>query len=382
MMKHMYHEEIGGGYGMRRKTIIDTSEIEPGKFETMALVDATGDELESVITDNAQDAKRDFLAMIQRHALPLQAAFYRAEMIPGERYTLVFLGEFGFPVDLRITFREAHLTTYAQYDDAVSMTFMLKKKRNPRRMCLYNRSFLIYSGWRDLDASATYNVHKCEDGISVMSSKYGSFDERFMDDIKAMWPDYIVAYDHDRVHRMDDEPVAEVETDEQTDAPSQAYPLLPGISVVFDEEGVDGPCIEMDMDEFGQLYAVDADQIDDPVERLAWALKRAAIASVSVITEQDGGTCNFDSPALYYAACGISRAEAQGAVESVGLHCHEWQPFRNRRGDDGKIVKAPTYLVISGFQSGQGNRRTKMAEAFCQSLTSDGFETQMYYQMD
>ena len=377
-IKHLFHEVIGGGYGMHRKTIIDTAEIEPGKFETMAIVDATSEELESLTAYNAQDAERDFRAMIQRHALPLQAAFYRAALVPGERYTLVFLGDFGFPIDLRITFREAKLTTYAQYDDAVSLSFMMQRKRNPRRMCLYNRSFLVYAGWRELDNKATYDVHKCEDGVTVMSSKYGSFDRQYLDDIKAMWPDYIVAYDHERPSD------AGIESDDKVmqDEPREPYPLLPGITVVFGEEGVDGPCIDMDMDEFGQLYAVEAEQIEDPMERLAWALKRAAIASVSVITEQDGGTCNFDSPALYYAACGMSRAEAQGVIESVGLHCHEWQPFKGRRGDDGKIVKAPTYLVISGFQSGQGNRRTEMARAFCESLTRDGFESQMYYQMD
>ncbi len=381
MIKHLFHEVIGGGYGMRRKTIIDTTEIEPGKYETMAIVEATGEELESTTTDNAQDAERDFRAMIQRHAEPLQAAFYRAAMVPGERYTLVFLGEFGFPVDLRITFREAELTTYAQYDDAVSLKFMLQKKRNPRKMFLYNRSFLIYSGWRNLDKTATYNVHKC-DGCTVMSSKYGSFDERFMDDIKAMWPDYIVAYDHDRVHRRDDETAAEIETNEQASEPRQPYPLLPGLNVVFDAEGADGPCVDIDADEFAKLYAVDGEEIEDPEERLTRALKRAAIASVSHIDEPDGGTCNFDSPALDISACGMKKEDVERIINAVGLHCHDWQPFKNHRGDDGKVIKAPTFLVISGFQCGQGNRHTHMAEAFCQSMNMDGFETQMYYQMD
>jgi len=383
MIKHLFHEEIGGGYAMRNKTIIDTSEIEPGKFETMTFVEATGEELESATTDNAQDAERDFRAMIQRHAGPLQAAFYRAAMVSGERYTLVFLSDFGFPVDLRITFREAKLSTYAQYDDAVDVTFMLQKKRNPRRMYLYGKSFLVYSGWRTLDKTATYNVQKCE-GCTVMSSKYGSFDERFMDDIKAMWPDFIVAYDHDRVHRRGEETSAEIETHEQEQAsePRQPYPLLPGLNVLFDAQGADGPCVDIEADEFAKLYAVDGEQIEDPEERLARALKRAAIASVSYIDEPDGGTCNFDSPALDFSACGMSKADAERVIKGVGLFCHDWKPFKNHRGDDGKIIKTPTYLVISGFQSGQGNRHTHMAEAFCQSMNMDGFETQMYYQMD
>ena len=381
MIEHLFHEEIGGGYGMRRKTIIDTTEIEPGRFETMAIAEATGDELECVTADNAQDAERDFRAMIQRHAEPLQAAFYRAAMVPGERYTLVFLGEFGFPVDLRITFREAKLTTYAQYDDAVDVTFMLQNKRKPRRICLYGKSFLVYRGWRNLDKTATYNVEK-SGGCTIMASKYGCFDERFMDYIKALWPDYIVAYDHDRVHRRGEETAAEIEEREREAEPRGPYALLPGLNVVFDAEGADGPCVDLDADEFAKLYAVDGDEIKDPAERLAWALKRAAIASASHIGEHDGGTCNFDSPALDPSACGLSKADAERVIKSVGLFCHDWQPFKNHRGDDGKIIKAPTFLVISGFQSGQGNRHTHMAEAFCRSMNADGFETQMYYQVD
>jgi len=377
MIEHLYHEEIGGGYGMRRKTIIDTTEIEPGKYETMAFVDATGEELESATASSAQDAKRDFDAMIQRHALPLQAAFYRAGMVPGQRYTLVYLGDFGFPVDLRITFREAKLTTYAQYDDVVDVIFMLQRKRNPRRLHLYNRSFLIYNGWRELDKSVTFNITR-SNGLVTMESKYGGFDERFIADVKAAWPDYIVAYERPTIKDSDDA----AKDEPQAAEPREPYPLLAGLNVVFDAEGSDGPCVDLDADEFAKLYAVDGEQIKDMGERLAWALKRAAIASVTHIDESDGGTCNFDSPALDFSACGMNRADAERVIESVGLLCHDWQPFKNHRGDDGKIVKAPTFLVISGFQSGQGYRHTRMAEAFCRSMNADGFETQMYYQMD
>ena len=379
-IEHLFHEEIGGGYGMRRKTIIDTTEIESGVFETMTLLE-NGDELECVRSDNAKDAERVFREMIQRHAGPLQAAFYRAAMVPGERYTLVFLGEFGFPVDLRITFQEAKLTTYAQYDDAVSVTFREQNKRKSYRMYMYNKSFLVYDGWRNLEKTASYNVEK-RGGCTTMISKYGCFDERFMDDIKAMWPDYIVAYDHDRVHRRDEETAAQKEAQEHADEMHGTYDLLPGLTVTFDAEGADGPVVDMDEGEFASLYAVEAEQIEDPAHRLAWALKRAAVASVPCLALHDGGTCNFDSPALDYAACGMSREDAERVIKNVGLFCHDWQPFKSHRGDDGKIVKAPTYLVISGFQSGQGNRHTKMAEAFCASLNKDGFESMMYYQMD
>ena len=160
------------------------------------------------------------------------------------------------------------------------------------------------------------------------------------------------------------------------------YTLLPGLTVIFDAEGVDGPCVDIEADEFARLYSAENADGADTVERLTRALKRAAIASVAHICDDDGGTCNFDSPVLAYAACGLTRARAEEAIKSVGLYCHDWKPFRNHRGEDGRMVKAPTYLVISGFQCGQGYRRTRMAEAFCQRLNEDGFEAGMYYQMD
>lgn len=380
MIKHLYHEEIGGGYAMRQKIVIDTSEIAPGEFETMAL-NGQGDELDVAKSSSREEAEREFRAMIQRHAGALQAAFYQAGMTEGKRYTMVFLGEFGFPVAMRMTFHSAKLTTYAQYDDAVELVFTPYKKRNAYRMHLYNKSFLVYNDWRVMPTDAAYNVERTKTSITRIS-KYGCFDERFIEDIKAMWPDYIVAYDHDRVYRRDEDAAAENEHREQAVEQSGAFALLPGINVVIDAGSTDAPCVDMDADDFARLYAIDAEQIESPEDRLTWALKRAAIASVAHIAEHDGGTCNFDSPALDFSACGMSKADAERAIKGVGLHCREWQPFKNRRGDDGKIVKAPTFLVISGFQSGQGNRHTHMAEAFCRSMNADGFETQMYYQMD
>lgn len=158
------------------------------------------------------------------------------------------------------------------------------------------------------------------------------------------------------------------------------YTLLPGLTVIFDAEG--SYCVDIEADEFARLFGAENTGDMNAVERLSRALKRAAFSSALHICDDDGGTCNFDSPVLDYAACSMSKADAEAAIKAVGLHCHDWKPFRNHRGDDGKLVVAPTYLVISGFQSGQGLRRTRMAEAFCQQLNEDGFEAGMYYQMD
>ena len=163
---------------------------------------------------------------------------------------------------------------------------------------------------------------------------------------------------------------------------SETYQMMPGITVVLDDEDCLKPLVDLDESEFATLYGTDGDEIADPEKRLVRALKRAAIASVPHIRDDDGGTCNFDSPAFDFDACGMRKADAERIIQAVGLRCFDWKPFKNYRGDDGKMVKSPTYLVICGFQCGQGYRRTKMAEAFCTSMNADGYECGMYYQMD
>lgn len=78
----------------------------------------------------------------------------------------------------------------------------------------------------------------------------------------------------------------------------------------------------------------------------------------------------------------MKKAAAEKIIADADLRCFDWRPFKSHRGEDGKLIKAPTYLVIVGFQRGQGFLRTRMAEAFCNSLNNDGIESGMYYQMD
>lgn len=373
MMRHIYHEEISNRGG---KIILDTTEIEPGRFETTAINAGTCEELDIATQDDVHDAGSDFDAMMERFAGPLQNAFYKAGMKTGGRYSLAFLGEFGFPVCLNITLHSYRLEAWAQYDDAVTIIYTPAGKRKDRALRLYNRSFLAYDGWRTLDSSATFDVAD-RGGVTAMMSRYACFDERYMEDIRANWPDFIGAYRREEVPF----PIpARLETAQPEREPRGPFRLADGITVVFDPQSAKDPAIDMAPEEFARLYAEDAEPMG--TEGLARALKRAAIASAAHIEDEDGGTCNFDSPALDFAACGISRANAERVIKAVGLSCFDWRPYKGYRGEDGKIVKAPTYLVIGGFTSGQGDRRTSMAEAFCERMNAEGFRTQMYYQMD
>ena len=109
---------------------------------------------------------------------------------------------------------------------------------------------------------------------------------------------------------------------------------------------------------------------DSKYTALTMALERAKESAQLFASTEDGGTCNFDSPAIDYRAMHMSKAKAEKAIQAAGLRCFEWNSWGGIR------------LVICGIGQGQGSRNTRMAEAAEKSMKSDGIITGMYYQMD
>ena len=108
----------------------------------------------------------------------------------------------------------------------------------------------------------------------------------------------------------------------------------------------------------------------DKYTLLTQALEKAKKTAQKYINTEDGGTCNFDSPAIDYREMHMSKAKAEEAIKAAGLHCYEWNLWGHKR------------LVICGIGRGQCNRNTRMAEAACESLKASGIAATMYYQMD
>ena len=105
------------------------------------------------------------------------------------------------------------------------------------------------------------------------------------------------------------------------------------------------------------------------ITSLSEALIRAkAYASMLYGDKEDGGTCNFDTPQLILS--GWTEADVESAFSKAGLTCY--------------IKKSGKVLVVDvlGCTSGQGSRRTRMAEAARDSLAEDGYDAYVYYQMD
>lgn len=83
---------------------------------------------------------------------------------------------------------------------------------------------------------------------------------------------------------------------------------------------------------------------------------------------EDGGTCNFDSAALFLPRWNTAKTEE--AFKKAGLRTSKW------------TLWGTTYYLVLGCYSGQANRRTQMAEAVCKYLKNLGYDASMYYQMD
>ena len=107
------------------------------------------------------------------------------------------------------------------------------------------------------------------------------------------------------------------------------------------------------------------------MQNLVDALK-AACAAAHAAREQnseDGGTCNFDSPAIRLFRW--RQADIEACANAVCLTVRDWNLYGTRRWVFG--VPGPC---------GQANLRSRMAEAMVKSLKESGFDAMDYAQLD
>lgn len=195
MFNSLYHAEIGGGYTLRRKITINAADLRPwgGQIEVAAITE-NGDELNSTTATTEADALAAFHSMVQQYAEPLQKAVDAAGLVPGRKYTLVYLSDFGFPIAEKITFHGYTLTTYAQHADAVRMNYTSYRKRSTRSRLFCGASLLIFNGWQNLPESATCETLKDDEKIKITRSKYESFSSSYIEDAAALLADPVLIF--------------------------------------------------------------------------------------------------------------------------------------------------------------------------------------------
>jgi hypothetical protein len=195
MLNTIRHEEIGGGYSMQRKITLNAADLRPigGQFEVMAL-DSNDNELDAITAPDEAAALAAFDSLVNKYAGPLQKAMNAAHLVPGHKYTIVYLGEFGFPVSYKITFHSMSFTTYAQYGDVVNLAFTPYRKRTLYSRRFYESSLLIFDGWQQMDESATKEVLRDDGQIKVTRSKYSCFSANFIEDLEKSFQNPVMIY--------------------------------------------------------------------------------------------------------------------------------------------------------------------------------------------
>ena len=118
-------------------------------------------------------------------------------------------------------------------------------------------------------------------------------------------------------------------------------------------------------------YALERYQVPEltgKYKKLAEDLCKAIAFGAAHAGTDDGGTCNFDSPAVALPRWNEKLVNA--AAKAAGTSCFKWKCY------------GATRYVFSIPGVGQGYTRTKSAESAAQLLQSLGYDAHVYYQMD
>ena len=99
-------------------------------------------------------------------------------------------------------------------------------------------------------------------------------------------------------------------------------------------------------------------------------LEALTIAKGIAAKSDDGGTCNFDAPALRFDR--MPRAKQREEIEAA---CQPLNGFWTKRYRTSLFVFGPGC-------GGQGNSRTRAAEAMVLHLEGKGYEMTTWYQAD
>lgn len=111
----------------------------------------------------------------------IQEQFKNADIKQGQKVTLINMSDFGSIVTKRVIIDSVENTKYAQYDNAVKLTF---KPENKRKLYYnyYYGTLLVYNGWLNLPEEVLFTIEKKTD-FTVTRSKYLSCDKRQYDEI-------------------------------------------------------------------------------------------------------------------------------------------------------------------------------------------------------
>lgn len=111
----------------------------------------------------------------------IQDQFANAGLEAGEQITMFYISDFGGMVDSKVTFKEVVNEKYAQYDNAVKLTFRPHNKKSDYYSYFYS-TLLVYKGWHDLPKTVLNEISESK-SFNITKSKYHSCDDMQFDEI-------------------------------------------------------------------------------------------------------------------------------------------------------------------------------------------------------
>ena len=111
----------------------------------------------------------------------IQEQFITADIIQGQKITLIYMSDWGSIVTSRVVFDSVEYTKYAQYDKAVKLIFKPEGKRKLHYNYFYS-DILVYDDWLSLPKTVLNTVENKSD-VTITRSKYLSCDKRQYDEI-------------------------------------------------------------------------------------------------------------------------------------------------------------------------------------------------------
>ena len=116
----------------------------------------------------------------------VQNQFADANIKQGDKITVYSIGEMmGMVSNSKMTVDSFVNCKYAQYDDAIKLTGTPKGKRNQYYTHLYSSNcFIVIKGWEEIPESILWEVSTSAAGFTCRKTRYGSCDNKQIQDIK------------------------------------------------------------------------------------------------------------------------------------------------------------------------------------------------------
>lgn len=109
--------------------------------------------------------------------------FVRANLVPGQKITIMRIGDMGGFGISRVQFESLEIGKYAQYDKAVKLVFKPERKRKLYYNWFY-RDMIVVDGWVDIPETVLWDIDDSSPFVTTKMSKFLSCDRGMYDAVE------------------------------------------------------------------------------------------------------------------------------------------------------------------------------------------------------